>query len=95
MNAELEVLLDAIADAITARVAERLPKAAPVAVRAKDEPARWLTQKEAADYLGVTVKALQGWRSKGEGPAAVKITRRALRYAREDLDRFMRERGQG
>jgi len=89
---DLDALLDALADAIAARVAERLPKAPPASAPGAglEHAQAWLTQKQAAEYLGCTPKQLQGWRARGEGPQATKVSRRALRYARSGLDKFMR-----
>jgi excisionase family DNA binding protein len=46
----------------------------------------WLTTKEAAALLKVSSATLDGLRSRGEGPAHVRIGR-AVRYNREDLER--------
>lgn len=44
-----------------------------------------LHENDAADFLSVSVRSLQGWRSKGGGPQYVKISARAIRYRRKDL----------
>ena len=49
------------------------------------------TVNEAAAYLGLAVSTLNKWRCYGNGgPAYVKLGK-AVRYRREDLDRYMRE----
>lgn len=51
-----------------------------------------LTAAKAAEYLSVSVDTLSRWRQQGGGPAYVKFTRAkqaAVRYRREDLDRFI------
>ncbi len=48
---------------------------------------RALREKEAADYLGVSVKTLQAWRFYSKGPKYLKIGR-AVRYTYEYLDQF-------
>ena len=42
----------------------------------------------AADFLGVSVKTLRGWRCRGGGPAYRKLGA-AVRYADEDLTEFV------
>ncbi len=44
-----------------------------------------LKEEDAADFLGVSVRTLQGWRFKGGGPKFIKISHRAIRYRRKDL----------
>jgi transcriptional regulator with XRE-family HTH domain len=51
---------------------------------------RWLTQKEAAEYIGVSVTTLAKWRQRGNGPpwsAAFADPR----YSLERLDQYMTE----
>jgi predicted DNA-binding transcriptional regulator AlpA len=43
------------------------------------------TEREAADFLGVTTRALQKWRATGTGPRFVRISGRCVRYRRRDL----------
>ena len=50
---------------------------------------RLLTEKEAAQFLGVSVRTLQNWRRKGIGPKWYKVGR-LVRYARADLYDFLR-----
>lgn len=47
-----------------------------------------LTTKEAARELRVSKPTLEAWRCRGGGPAFVKFGR-AVRYRREDLDKFL------
>jgi predicted DNA-binding transcriptional regulator AlpA len=46
---------------------------------------RLINEKKAAELLGYTVRALQGWRVRGGGPAYVKVSSRSIRYRRRDL----------
>jgi predicted DNA-binding transcriptional regulator AlpA len=46
---------------------------------------RLLTERDAADFLGFTMRALQNWRLRGGGPAFVKVSARSIRYRRRDL----------
>jgi excisionase family DNA binding protein len=50
-----------------------------------------LTEEEAAEYLRLTPRALQAWRYQGKGPRFVRISRRAIRYRRDDLEEFVEE----
>lgn len=45
-----------------------------------------LTPKEAAAFLKVAEKTLEGWRCKGTGPKFSRLGRRLVRYAQSDLD---------
>ena len=47
-----------------------------------------LTEQDTAALLKVTVKTLQGWRYRGEGPPFIKAGR-CVRYRREDLEAFV------
>jgi hypothetical protein len=52
-------------------------------------PARPLmTETEAALHLDLSPRTLQAWRGRGTGPAFVKAGR-SVRYARDELDRFI------
>jgi Helix-turn-helix domain len=47
-----------------------------------------LTEVAAADFLSLSTRTLQAWRSKGFGPAFVRAGR-AIRYRRRDLLAWM------
>lgn len=50
----------------------------------------WLRRKEAAAYLGVSVRALEVWAKRGIGPAFVKNANTGLvRYHIDVLDAFI------
>ena len=46
---------------------------------------RLLNEREAAEFLGYSVRALQNWRVRGGGPLFVKVSARSIRYRRRDL----------
>lgn len=46
---------------------------------------RLVNEKEAAAFLGYTVRALQNWRIRGGGPKFVKVSARSIRYRFRDL----------
>ena len=41
---------------------------------------RLISENEAAQFLGYTVRALQNWRLRGGGPKFVKVSSRSVRY---------------
>jgi predicted DNA-binding transcriptional regulator AlpA len=51
-----------------------------------------IAEREAAQFLGFTVRALQNWRLRGGGPRFVKISSRAVRYRRRDLVEWAEDR---
>ena len=48
-----------------------------------------LDENEAADYLRLSERTLQGWRAKGRGPVFTKQGRRIV-YLKEDLVEWVR-----
>jgi excisionase family DNA binding protein len=51
---------------------------------------RLLTADEAAEYLGVSLQTLYGWRWKRIGPRAAKVGRE-LRYRQRDIEAWLDE----
>jgi predicted DNA-binding transcriptional regulator AlpA len=51
-----------------------------------------LTEKEAAELLGMTPRFLQARRVRGNGPPFVRISSRAIRYRVSDLESWVRDR---
>ena len=51
-----------------------------------------ITEAEAANFLGFTVRCLQNWRYRGGGPVYVKPNARNVRYRRIDLRRWAEAR---
>jgi predicted DNA-binding transcriptional regulator AlpA len=51
-----------------------------------------LNEKQAAEILCYSVRALQNWRHRGGGPDFVKVSARSVRYRRADLDKWIAER---
>lgn len=45
---------------------------------------RFTSERDAAEFLGVSVKTMQSWRAKGEGPRFAKFGR-AVRYNVKEL----------
>lgn len=54
---------------------------------------RHLRPKSVADLLGVTEQTLAAWRSQRRGPPFVRVEG-AIRYAEEELQRYLRERSE-
>jgi hypothetical protein len=44
-----------------------------------------IDEKQAATFVGYTVRSLQNWRYRGGGPPFIKFTNRTVRYRRRDL----------
>lgn len=53
---------------------------------------RLLNEKEAAEMLRYSVRALQNWRLRGGGPKFIKVSGRSVRYAISDLNAWIEER---
>ncbi|MEP6342087.1 MAG: helix-turn-helix domain-containing protein [Maricaulaceae bacterium] len=51
-----------------------------------------LTEKEAAELICYTPRALQNWRLRGGGPEYVKVSARSIRYQRRDVLNWIEER---
>lgn len=47
-----------------------------------------LTESDAAENLGVTLRNLREMRYRGKGPAYVQVSPRNVRYRVEDLERY-------
>lgn len=57
-----------------------------------DDPDTLLTEDQAARLLGLSIRTLQGWRWREEGPPFVRIGPRCVRYRRSDLLQFAAQR---
>lgn len=55
------------------------------------EPVMYLSRRQAAAYLNISVATLARWASRGTGPAHFKLAG-LTRYLRSDLDAFLAER---
>ncbi len=84
-----EELIDRIAGSIIARLG-----AAPK-LQGHGEK-RYVREKEAAAFLGVSVSTLQGWRSRGSrsGPPVTKVGGMVM-YSMKEFERYMEERTVG
>ena len=51
-----------------------------------------LNEKQAADFLLLTPRALQAWRTKGGGPPYVRVGHRTVRYLPADLEAWVGSR---
>ncbi len=52
---------------------------------------RLISEAEMAVRLGVSRGTLRNWRSKGRGPAFVKLDGNAVRYPESEIDRVINE----
>ena len=57
-----------------------------MATTPQQELDRLITEEKAAEYLGVTRRALQAWRLSGKGPQFVKISQRCVRYRLREIN---------
>ncbi len=53
---------------------------------------RLMDEREAANLLCYSIRALQNWRYRGGGPLFVKVSGRSVRYRRRDLLAWIDER---
>ncbi len=51
-----------------------------------------LCQKRVATMLSVSPRALEAWRARGVGPAYTRVTKRCIRYRREDVEAWLAAR---
>ena len=51
-----------------------------------------MREAEAADFLGLSVRSMQGFRYHGGGPRFVRISSRCIRYRRADLRTWVEQR---
>ena len=49
----------------------------------------FLTEKQAAYYLNMSVRTLQSWRLRGGGPVFTRLGARAVRYRRMDIQSWI------
>jgi hypothetical protein len=47
---------------------------------------------EAARFLKVPPRTLEGWRYRGEGPAFIRYNHASVRYRRSDLEQFLNQK---
>ncbi len=57
----------------------------------QQEPAKFLKQRQVADMLGVTVRCLERWRARGEGPKFFKLVGQ-IRYLPSDVAAWLATR---
>jgi len=50
------------------------------------------SEKQAADFLQLTPRALQAWRTQGGGPPYLRIGHRTVRYLLADLEAWCEDR---
>ena len=70
------------------------PKRAPISLtevqkRSNTETVLLLNERDVAALLGITTRALQAWRVRGYGPRFARISPRAIRYRRKDVEAWV------
>jgi len=53
---------------------------------------RLIDEKEAADLLCYSVRALQNWRHRGGGPKFIKVSSRSVRYRIRDIQEWVEKK---
>jgi predicted DNA-binding transcriptional regulator AlpA len=48
-----------------------------------------LTTRETAGYLRLAVTTLEHWRLEGRGPKWIRLSKRQVRYRRDEIDRWL------
>ena len=56
------------------------------------DPATLMNETQAANLLGFTPRFLQALRVRGDGPLFIRISARAIRYRRSDLEYWVEQR---
>ena len=56
---------------------------------------RLVSEADAAALLGIAQRTLQGWRRRGGGPQFLRLSRRSIRYRRDDLAAWIIARLEG
>ena len=51
-----------------------------------------MSERKVAEYLGLTPRALQSWRTRGGGPIYLRIGHRTVRYSQADLEAWLEAR---
>lgn len=64
------------------------PHARTIATSLANDPNKYLTPRQVAALLHVSIDTLQAWRQKGIGPHSEKIGR-LVRYIKDDLHKFV------
>jgi predicted DNA-binding transcriptional regulator AlpA len=63
-----------------------------ILTNSQDQIDRLISENEAAEFLGYSVRTLQSWRWKGGGPRFVRVSARSIRYRRRELLAWAEER---
>lgn len=59
------------------------------------EPSKLLTVRELAEYLNVTPKAIYSRIHRGEAPPMIRLGSHSIRFSREDVDQWLKNRKTG
>ena len=81
-----ELLATAAASALAPMIPDQ-----EAARKQKPEQAFWyelINETEAADFIGLTPRTMQGYRYRGRGPPFVRLSARCVKYRRIDLLRW-------
>ncbi|MBX3022001.1 MAG: helix-turn-helix domain-containing protein [Bdellovibrionales bacterium] len=56
-----------------------------------NENSEYMTEGQVARRIGIKQRTLQAWRLKGDGPKAVRLSERMIRYKKSEVDRWLVE----
>lgn len=87
MNKIVLLSPDELQDIIKNAVADALSQARPFS----PEFPKYMNEKQAGEYLGISPNTLRIWRGEKKGPIYHKIDK-SVRYSREELDVWMKSR---
>ena len=65
------------------------------AVEPVSSPREWLTTRQLAAELAITERTLERYRALGLGPPYARLNGRLIRYAREDVRRWIKDQRVG
>jgi excisionase family DNA binding protein len=98
LSTEMMAVAEAVADIVIVRVKEMLeierrrhPEPPANTPAESPDDGEWLTTEQAADYLGMTAKALYSAVARRQVPAS-RLGKRGLRFNRVGLDRLLQQR---
>jgi predicted DNA-binding transcriptional regulator AlpA len=52
----------------------------------------WLSAAQVSDLLGISIHTVNRWRDRKVGPRYVKLSATCVRYHRDDIEQYVRER---
>ena len=88
LSRDTELIVERAADRAVAKLTDTLRALIAEAVASQVAGAEYLSTAEAAEFIGLAVGTLELWRSRGEGPAHVRLGRRVV-YRKADVEAWL------